>query len=220
MGEANKKLKITRKGNIKNDVINILNENNTFKWMINTGVVNYNSLSRIIRDEIKKKYNYCPKINTISTIIRKNYIINKQKNPDNPFSEMKINIITGLSLLSCNYDINTMAAYFPYSRAIRIIPENNSMWIMISGETPENVIKSYPGNLYGDFIEINITLNGNKINEDSIQRFMETLSFNYINVSQLMISNDGFELFISARYLNKVLQLIETIRSADRKSVV
>ena len=42
---------------------------------------------------------------------------------------------------------------------------------------------------------------------------METLSFNYINVSQLMISNDGFELFISARYLPMVLRLIEAIKS-------
>ncbi len=213
MENPNKKQKVTKKGNIKRDVINILNENNTFKWMINTGVVNYNSLSRIIRDEIKKKHGYSPKINTISTILRKYYMIDRQKNISNPFSEMKINIITGLSLLSCGYDIDTMTAYLPYSRAIRIIPENNTMWVMISGEVPEDIIKSHPGNLYGDFIEINITLNGDKISDDSIQRFMETLSFNYINVSQLMISKDGFELFISAKYLSKVLQLIESIRS-------
>ena len=213
MEQSDKKLKVKKRGDIKSDVINILNENNTFKWMINTGVVNYNSLSRIIREEIKKKYNYNPKINTISTILRKNYTMTKPKTESNPFSDMKINIITGLSLLSCDYNVQTMMAYFPYSRAIRIIPENNTMWVMISGETPENIIKSYPGKLYGDFLEINITIDRNKINEGSIQTFLETLSFNYINVSQLMISNDGFELFISASYLAKVLKFIETIRS-------
>ncbi|WP_287950833.1 hypothetical protein [Acidiplasma sp.] len=213
MEKSGKELKVTRRGDIKNDVINILNENNTFKWMINTGVVNYNSLSRIIQEEIKKKYNYNPKINTISTILRKNYNMTRLKTENNPFSDMKINITTGLSLLSCDYSIQTMMAYFPYSRAIRIIPGNNTMWVMISGETPENIIKSYPGKIYGDFLEINITIDRNKINEDSIKTFLETLSFNYINVSQLMISKDGFELFISASYLAKVLKLIETIRS-------
>jgi hypothetical protein len=213
MEQSDKKLKVTKRGDIKDDVIDILNENNTFKWMINTGVVNYNSLSRIIQGEIKKKYNYTPKINTVSTILRKNYAIAKPKAEVNPFSDMKINIITGLSLLSCDYNVQTMTAYFPYSRAIRIIPENNTMWIMISGETPVDIIKLYPGKLYGDFLEINITIDRNKINEDSIQKFLETLSFNYINVSQLMISRDGFELFISAKYLAQVLKLIETIRS-------
>ncbi len=213
MEQSNKKPKATKRGNIKNDVINILNENNTFKWMINTGVVNYNSLSRIIQNEIKKKYNYDPKINTISTILRKNYAVARKKTANNPFAGMKINIITGLSLLYCDYNFRTMDAYFPYSRAIRISPENHTMWIMISGETPENIIKSCPGKLYGDFIEINITLERDKINEDSIQVFLETLSFNYINVSQFMISNDGFELFISASYLPMVLKLIEAIKS-------
>jgi hypothetical protein len=213
MEQSNKKLKVTKRGDIKSDVINTLNENNTFKWMINTGVVNYNSLSRIIQGEIKKKYNYTPKINTISTILRKNYTMTKAETEVNPFSDMKINIITGLSLLSCDYNVQAMTAYFPFARAIRIIPENNTMWVMISGETPENIIKLYPGKLYGDFLEINITIDRNKINEDSIQTFLETLSFNYINVSQLMISNDGFELFISASYLAKVLKFIETIRS-------
>jgi hypothetical protein len=213
MEKSEKELKVIKRGDIKNDVINILNENNTFKWMINTGVVNYNSLSRIIQDEIKKKYKYNPKINTISTILRKNYNMTKLKSENNPFSDMKINIITGLSLLSCDYNVQTMMAYFPYSRAIRIIPGNKTMWVMISSETPENTIKSYPGKLYGDFLEINITIDRNKINEDSIQTFLETLSFNYINVSQLMISRDGFELFISANYLAKVLKLIEKIRS-------
>ncbi len=216
MEQSDKKLKATKRGDIRNDVINILNENNTFKWMINTGVVNYNSLSRIIQDEIKKKYGYNPKLNTISTILRKNYTVSRQKSGENPFSHMKINIITGLSLLSCDYNIDTAEAYFPYSRAIRIMPDNNTMWVMISGETPENVIKSYPGKLYGDYFEINITIDRNKINEDSIQIFLETLSFNYINVSQFMISKDGFELFISEKYLDRVLKLIETVRS-DRQ---
>ncbi len=213
MEQSNKKIKAIKRGGIKSDVINILNENNTFKWMINTGVVNYNSLSRIIQDEIKKKYGYNPKINTISTILRKNYNMAKQKTENNPFYDMKINIITGLSLLSCDYNVDVTNAYFPYSRAIRITPENNTMWVMISGETPESIIKSYPGKLYGDYIEINITIDKNKMNEDSIQMFLETLSFNYINVSQFMMSRDGFELFISAKYLDRVLKLIETIRS-------
>ncbi len=213
MEQSDKKIKAIKRGDIKSDVINILNENNTFKWMINTGVVNYNSLSRIIQDEIKKKYGYNPKINTISTILRKNYNMAKQKTENNPFYDMKINIITGLSLLLCDYNIDVINAYFQYSRAIRIMPENNTMWVMISGETPEIIIKSYPGKLYGDYIEINITIDKNKMNENSIQMFLETLSFNYINVSQFMMSRDGFELFISAKYLDRVLKLIETIRS-------
>ncbi len=213
MQQSGKKPKVTKRGNIKNDVINILNENKAFKWMLNTGVVNYNSLSRIIQNQIKEKYNYTPKINTISTILRKDYDATRQKTTNNPFSDMKINIITGLSLLYCDYDDEAMRAYYPYSRAIRITPESHTMWVMISGETPENIKKSYPEKLYGDFIEINITIDREKINEESIQTFMETLSFNYINVSQLMISNDGFELFISARYLPMVLRLIEAIKS-------
>lgn len=213
MQQSGKKPKVTKRGNIKNDVINILNENKAFKWMLNTGVVNYNSLSRIIQNQIKEKYKYNPKINTISTILRKDYDATRQKTANNPFSDMKINIITGLSLLYCDYDDEAMRAYYPYSRAIRITPESHTMWVMISGETPENIKKSYPEKLYGDFIEINITIDREKINEESIQTFMETLSFNYINVSQLMISNDGFELFISARYLPMVLRLIEAIKS-------
>ncbi|WMT53701.1 hypothetical protein [Ferroplasma acidiphilum] len=213
MQQSGKKPKVTKRGNIKNDVINILNENKAFKWMLNTGVVNYNSLSRIIQNQIKEKYNYTPKINTISTILRKDYDATRQKTTNNPFSDMKINIITGLSLLYCDYDDEAMRAYYPYSRAIRITPESHTMWVMISGETPENIKKTYPEKLYGDFIEINITIDREKINEESIQTFMETLSFNYINVSQLMISNDGFELFISARYLPMVLRLIEAIKS-------
>ncbi len=213
MEHSDKKLRATKRGDIRNDVINVLNENNTFKWMINTGVVNYNSLSRIIQEEIKKKYGYNPKTNTVSTILRKNYTIVKEKKGENPFSYMKINIITGLSLLSCDYNVDATKAYFPYSRAIRIMPENSTMWVMISGNTPENIIKSYPGKLYGDYFEINITIDKNKMNENSIQTFLETLSFNYINVSQFMISKDGFELFISAKYLDRVLKLIETVRS-------
>ncbi len=199
-----------KKGDIKDNVLDVLNEHNDIFWVLKSGMANYNSISRKIQEYIKNNYNYSPKINTISSILRKIYR-NNQKNSENPFKNLKIDIITGLFLISCNFNDRYIQEYINNARAIRIMPEDDTMWIILSSTDRiqnENNIKKY-----GDYIEINIRLGKEEVNDDTIQSFLRTVAFNYIKISQFMISIDGFELFIEAKYLDNIIKLIEKIRA-------
>ncbi len=195
-----------KKGDIKDNVLDVLNEHNDIFWVLKSGMANYNSISRKIQEYIKNTYHYSPKINTISSILRKIYR-NNQKNSENSFKNLKIDIITGLFLISCNFNDKYIKAYINNARAIRIMPEDNTMWIMLSStnniQNGDNIKK------YGDYIEIHIKLGKEEVNDDTIQSFLRTIAFNHIKISQFMISIDGFELFIEAKYLDSIIKLIE-----------
>ncbi len=202
-----------KKGDIKNDVLYILNNKSIFKWILNTGVVNYNSLARLMQVEINNKFGYSPKINTISTTLRKIYNNSSLAKVINPFSDMKIEIITGLTMISCVYNLETINDYFKYSRALRIMPETDTLWAMVRSDSMGTAIKNNQIKMHGEYLEINITIEKSVNSDDIIQSFMQILVFNYVNISQLVMSTDGFELYISSKYFEKVMKLINEIRN-------
>ncbi|MCL4311522.1 MAG: hypothetical protein M1462_03730 [Candidatus Thermoplasmatota archaeon] len=202
-----------KKGDIKNDVLYILNNKSIFKWILNTGVVNYNSLARLMQVEINNKFGYSPKINTISTTLRKIYNNSSLAKVINPFSDMKIEIITGLTMISCVYNLETINDYFKYSRALRIMPETDTLWAMVRSDSMGTAIKNNQIKMHGEYLEINITIEKSVNSDDIIQAFMQILVFNYVNISQLVMSTDGFELYISSKYFEKVMKLINEIRN-------
>jgi hypothetical protein len=67
--------------------------------------------------------------------------------------------------------------------------------------------------MHGEYLEINITIEKSVNSDDIIQAFMQILVFNYVNISQLVMSTDGFELYISSKYFEKVMKLINEIRN-------
>lgn len=202
-----------KKGDIKNDVLYILNNKSIFKWILNTGVVNYNSLARLMQVEINNKFGYSPKINTISTTLRKIYNNSSLAKVINPFSDMKIEIITGLTMISCVYNLETINDYFKYSRALRIMPETDTLWAMVRSDSMGTAIKNNQIKMHGEYLEINITIEKSVNSDNIIQAFMQILVFNYVNISQLVMSTDGFELYISSKYFEKVMKLINEIRN-------
>ena len=202
-----------KKGDIKNDVLYIFNNKSIFKWILNTGVVNYNSLARLMQVEINNKFGYSPKINTISTTLRKIYNNSSLAKVINPFSDMKIEIITGLTMISCVYNLETINDYFKYSRALRIMPETDTLWAMVRSDSMGTAIKNNQIKMHGEYLEINITIEKSVNSDDIIQAFMQILVFNYVNISQLVMSTDGFELYISSKYFEKVMKLINEIRN-------
>jgi hypothetical protein len=202
-----------KKGDIKNDVLYILNNKSIFKWILNTGVVNYNSLARLMQVEINNKFGYSPKINTISTNLRKIYNNSSLAKVTNPFSDMKIEIITGLTMISCVYNLEMINDYFKYSRALRIMPETDTLWAMVRSDSMGTAIKNNQIKMHGEYLEINITIEKSVNSDDIIQAFMQILVFNYVNISQLVMSTDGFELYISSKYFEKVMKLINEIRN-------
>ncbi len=204
-------VKVPKKGNITEDVFKVLDDMKAYVWMINTGMANYNSISRFIQKEVNRRYGYLPKVNTISTILRKIYHSN-QNSKRNPFKAMKIEIITGLYLISCDFTIENIKKYVPVSRAIRIMPDNGIIWVMTKD------LKNVSGSnikQYGEYIEINIIIENGIDEDEAVQAFLKMVALNYIKISQLMISRDGFEFFIESSYFDNVVKLIENIRKGN-----
>ncbi|WP_290703923.1 hypothetical protein, partial [Ferroplasma sp. Type II] len=97
--------------------------------------------------------------------------------------------------------------------ALRIMPETDTLWAMVRSDSMGTAIKNNQIKIHGEYLEINITIEKSVNSDDIIQAFMQILVFNYVNISQLVMSTDGFELYISSKYFEKVMKLINEIRN-------
>ncbi|EQB74225.1 MAG: hypothetical protein AMDU4_FER2C00022G0001 [Ferroplasma sp. Type II] len=84
---------------------------------------------------------------------------------------------------------------------------------MVRSDSMGTAIKNNQIKIHGEYLEINITIEKSVNSDDIIQAFMQILVFNYVNISQLVMSTDGFELYISSKYFEKVMKLINEIRN-------